>query len=97
MSELQVVQHRPLQRLTTRQMHMAAIERVIAHMRRRSDAPLDLKEMANIASVSRCHFDRVFHEIVGVTRALCLKADALASPLALLLPSATPGSRTAMR
>ena len=68
MSELQVVQHRPLQRLTTRQMHMAAIERVIAHMRRRSDAPLDLKEMANIASVSRCHFDRVFHEIVGVTQ-----------------------------
>ena len=89
MSELQVVQHRPLQRLTTRQMHMAAIERVIAHMRRRSDAPLDLKEMANIASVSRCHFDRVFHEIVGVTPRQFQTALRLNAAARLLLTTET--------
>lgn len=89
MSDFQAVLHRPLQRQTTRQMHVAAIERVIADMRRRPDAPLDLKEMANIANVSRCHFDRVFHEIVGVTPRQFQTALRLHTAARLLLTTET--------
>ena len=89
MSNFQVALHRPLQRQTTRQMHIAAVERVIADMRRRPDAPLDLKEMANIASVSRCHFDRVFHEIVGVTPRQFQTALRLNAAARLLLTTET--------
>jgi AraC family transcriptional regulator len=89
MSNYQVALHGPLQRQTTRQMHMAAIERVIADMRRRPDAPLDLKEMANIANASRCHFDRVFHEIVGVTPRQFQTALRLHAAARLLLTTET--------
>ena len=68
MTSIQLPLREPIQqRDSTRQMHVAAVERVIADMRRRPDAPLDLQEMAAVASVSRWHFDRIFHDIVGVT------------------------------
>ena len=89
MSNSQVRVQRPLQRQTTRLMHVAAIERVIADMRRRPDAPLDLKEMADIANASRCHFDRVFHEIVGITPRQFQTALRLHAAARLLLTTET--------
>lgn len=55
--------HRP----ATVSSHLAAIEAVIAAMRCRPEAPLDLAEMAELAGLSRFHLDRVFREITGIS------------------------------
>lgn len=44
-----------------------AVERVIVSMSQRLDDPLNLDEMAEIAHLSRFHFNRVFGEITGVS------------------------------
>jgi AraC-like DNA-binding protein len=87
MSEMQIAVHEPQQRAGTREMHVSAIERVIADMRRSPHIPLDLKQMADIANVSRCHFDRIFHEIVGVTPRQFQTALRLHAAARLLLTS----------
>jgi AraC-like DNA-binding protein len=57
----------PHHRATTVRSHLAAIEAVIAAMRSRPEAPLDLAEMAELAGLSRFHLDRVFREITGIS------------------------------
>lgn len=44
-----------------------AVEAVIAHMRAHPGAPLNLAGMAELASVSRCHFDRLFRDVTGLS------------------------------
>jgi AraC-like DNA-binding protein len=55
------------QRAATFRSHVAAVEVVIAAMRSRPEAPLDLAEMAQLAGLSRFHLDRVFREITGIS------------------------------
>lgn len=57
----------PLTRVRTVRAHRAAVETVIARMRESADAPLNLAEMAEAAGVSRCHFDRVFRIVTGLS------------------------------
>ncbi len=49
------------------QWQQASVERVIRVMRERLDDPLTLNEMAEIAHLSRFHFNRVFSTVTGVS------------------------------
>ncbi|MBS1911419.1 MAG: helix-turn-helix transcriptional regulator [Bacteroidetes bacterium] len=51
----------------TAEWRQAAVERVIRVMRERLDNPLTLDEMAEIAHLSRFHFNRVFGGVTGVS------------------------------
>lgn len=56
-----------------------AVERVVATMRERLDAPLSLQDMADVAFLSRYHFNRVFRSITGIppqTFLTCLRMQA---------------------
>ena len=46
--------------------HLKAVTRVLEAIRNHSDEPLTLSEMARIALISRHHFVRVFHRLVGI-------------------------------
>lgn len=52
---------------TTMVLQQRAVERVILRMREKLDKPLSLNEMAEIAHLSRFHFNRVFSSITGVS------------------------------
>lgn len=62
-----------------------AVERVILKMRDRLGEPFSLQEMAEIAIMSPYHFNRVFHEIVGIPPRLYLGALRLEAAKRLLL------------
>ncbi len=47
--------------------HHSLVQRAIAHMRSRLDAPLMLDHLAGIARTSKFHFIRVFEEITGTS------------------------------
>src|SRR5260370_34875343 len=69
--------------------HQQAVERVIRAMRDHLNEPLTLQDMADIAYLSRNHFHRVFHRIIGIPpgeflTALCLDALARCPPLTKL-------------
>jgi len=46
---------------------LRAVERVILDMRERLEKPLSLDEMAEIAHLSRYHFNRVFRRVTGIS------------------------------
>lgn len=52
---------------TTFEWQRNAVERVILQMRERLDLPLSLDEMAEIAHLSRFHFNRVFSHVTGIS------------------------------
>lgn len=52
---------------STRGLQLKAVERVILRMRDSLDKPITLDEMADIAHLSRFHFNRVFSNITGVS------------------------------
>lgn len=52
---------------STRALQQRAVERVILQMREALDKPISLDEMADIAHLSRFHFNRVFSTITGVS------------------------------
>lgn len=52
---------------TTDMVQRQAVERVILRMRDQLDTPLTLDEMAEIAHLSRFHFNRVFTHVTGVS------------------------------
>lgn len=62
-----------------------AVERVVLKMRDRLGEPFSLSEMAEIAIMSPYHFNRVFHDIVGIPPRLFLGALRLEAAKRLLL------------
>jgi len=54
-------------RSDTVEAYQKAVQRVIAHMKRHLEAPVDLEQLAQIAAISKFHFVRVFDEITGTT------------------------------
>jgi AraC-like DNA-binding protein len=57
----------PSRRGTTTEAYQSSVERVIAHMKAHLAEPLDLDEIARIASMSKFHFVRIFDETTGTT------------------------------
>ena len=66
MTELILTGPRP-PRITTARAYRDAVERVVTRMRANTAAPLNLAEMAAVAGVSRCHFDRVFRTVTSLS------------------------------
>src|SRR6266849_7733545 len=62
-----------------------AVERVILAMRDHLNEPLTLQDMADIAYLSRNHFHRVFHRIIGIPPGEFLTALRLDAAKRLLL------------
>jgi AraC-like DNA-binding protein len=54
-------------RTSTIEAYESTVAQVVARMRERPDAPLDLAGMAACVAVSRSHFDRVFREVTGLS------------------------------
>lgn len=54
-------------RRATRAGYEDALRAIIARIREHPDAPLNLAEMAGVANVSRCHLDRIFRRVTGLT------------------------------
>jgi AraC-like DNA-binding protein len=50
----------------TKACHLKAVTRVLEAIRNRPEKPLTLREMSKIALISRHHFVRVFHRLVGL-------------------------------
>lgn len=67
MTAVTPVTGRAAPRPETRASYEAAVECVIREMRARPDLPLDLGEMAVMVHVSRCHFDRLFRRVTGIS------------------------------
>ncbi len=65
--------------------HQQAVERVIRAMRDHLNEPLTLQDMADIAYLSRNHFHRVFHRIIGIPPGEFLTALRLDAAKRLLL------------
>ncbi len=63
--EIQFV--RRSRRTSTIESYESTVAQVVARMRERPDAPLDLAAMAACVAVSRSHFDRVFREVTGLS------------------------------
>ncbi len=63
----------------------AAIARVVAHIRRNIDKPLDVPELADLAGMSRAHFSRVFAECEGVPPAAFVVAERMRRAANLLV------------
>jgi AraC-like DNA-binding protein len=87
MSTVEITQPRRMPRGRTAHAYRAAVERVVARMRERADAPLNLAEMATAAGVSRCHFDRVFRFVTGLSPRRFQTALRLHAATRLLLTS----------
>ncbi len=73
---------------TTQTLQRQAVARVIHQMRQRLDQPLSLNEMADIAHLSRFHFNRVFSSITGVSPRRFLATLRLEHAKRLLLTTA---------
>lgn len=63
---IQGLEPRTSTRSSTLVAYESAVETVVARMRARPDAPLNLAEMAAFAGVSRSHFDRLFRNVTGL-------------------------------
>jgi AraC family transcriptional regulator len=70
---------------STREAHIRAVARVIDAMHARHEANMSLGEMANIAYMSRYHFERTFRHVTGVRPRQYLRALRLRAALRLLL------------
>ena len=70
---------------TTVEAHRQAVERVIGEMRRRFDEPLALADMARIAYLSPCYFDRTFRQATGIPPVQFLYALRIEAAKRLLL------------
>jgi AraC-like DNA-binding protein len=64
---------------------LGAVERVIKDVRERLDEPLSLNDLARIAYISPFHFNRVFHQVTGLTPKRFLYALRLNAAKRLLL------------
>ena len=65
-----------------------AVERVVATMSDRLDAPLSLRDMADVALLSPQHFNRVFRSVTGVPPQLFLTCLRMQAAKRLLLTTA---------
>jgi AraC-like DNA-binding protein len=54
-------------RTDTEGRHMRAVSKVVAHMRAHLSEPMDLDELAHVASVSKFHLVRIFEHVTGTT------------------------------
>src|SRR5579859_4053906 len=75
------------QRPATVQLQSEAVERAIATMQERLGEPLSLDTLAEVATLSRFHFSRVFHRVTGLAPVQFLAALRLAEAKRLLLTS----------
>jgi AraC-like DNA-binding protein len=66
----------------------AAIERVLAHIRRNLGEPLEVPHLADLAGLSRAHFSRVFAEYEGVSPAAFVLAERMRRAASLLVGGA---------
>jgi AraC-like DNA-binding protein len=57
----------PMHRASTMEAYTIAVERAICHMKAHLAEPLDLDQLARVASISRFHLVRVFDELTGTT------------------------------
>lgn len=72
-------------RASTVESHQHVIERAILAMREHIDSDFSLRDMAKSAMCSRFHFNRVFHQMVGITPGHFLSALRLQTAKRLLL------------
>lgn len=72
-------------RASTATAHHEAVAQVIPTMRKRFGEALSLDDMAAVAALSPCHFNRVFRKITGITPARFLCALRLRAAMQLLL------------
>jgi AraC-like DNA-binding protein len=56
----------PNSETNTEALHRTAVARVLEAIQNRSEQPLTLEEMARIALISRHHFIRIFHRLMGI-------------------------------
>ena len=82
-SEFAYSQRRP----ATVRLQSEAVERAIATMQERLGEPLSLDTLAEVATLSRFHFSRVFHHVTGLAPVQFLAALRLAEAKRLLLTS----------
>ncbi|HSU56036.1 MAG TPA: AraC family transcriptional regulator [Candidatus Dormibacteraeota bacterium] len=54
-------------RTETSEIYQASVIKIIRHMKQHLQDPLDLERLAQIASISKFHFVRVFDEVTGTT------------------------------
>jgi AraC-like DNA-binding protein len=74
-------------RQSTVEFYRRAVTKVVLAMRARLDEPWRLPELARLAGLSRWHFDRVFHEVTGVSPRRFLSAVRLQAAKEMLLTS----------
>lgn len=72
----------------TRPARNRSIERVIAHVRRHLDEPLDVQALADLAGLSRAHFSRVFTSCEGVSPASFVLTERVRRAASLLVSGA---------
>jgi AraC-like DNA-binding protein len=65
-----------------------AIDRVVAHVRRHLDEPLDVRALADFAGLSRSHFSRSFTNSEGVSPAEFVLVERMRRAASLLVSSA---------
>lgn len=82
---MQVYQSPAACRDSTMASRRTAVERVIKTMRERLDEPLSMHDLARIAYISPFHFNRVFHQVTGLTPTRFLYAMRLNAAKRLLL------------
>lgn len=87
-----VTRHSPpvAHRAGTAEANQCSVERAIRHMQENLDSPLDLNELAHLASISKFHFVRVFDEITGTTPHHFLSCLRMQRAKELLLKSDAP-------
>jgi AraC-like DNA-binding protein len=73
----------------TRAARNRSIERVIAHVRRHLDEPLDVRALADLAGLSRAHFSRVFTSCEGVSPASFVLSERMRRAASLLVSGET--------
>lgn len=81
-------QTRPEPRPATILVHREAVEKVLEHLRERPGDPLLLDEMAELARMSRFHFNHRFRQITGLSPRQFQTALRLQASLHLLLTTA---------
>jgi AraC-like DNA-binding protein len=72
-------------RVDTVQFHADAVHRVIGAIRERLDDNISLKEMAELAHMSHCHFNRTFRRVTGLPPRRFLSALRVQAATRLLL------------
>jgi transcriptional regulator GlxA family with amidase domain len=69
----------------TRAARGLSIDRVLAHVRRHLDEPLDVQTLADVAGLSRAHFSRVFTDCEGVSPAAFVLTERMRRAASLLV------------